>query len=222
MGSTARRDTEAKLRKMAVGMVDMMQGIYEWDDGKPHQDASGAPLVVKKELMLMAGYSPNYKRRGEQLFKDEYFKEQVALELQRREEAFMVATAKNDVSVLGLGTLMMHELHVRITHDPGSLSTEQLMKYGPQIYRVGAEIEAKKTAEGQRKRDPQALRGIFAQQVVIMGDDQRESVQKGLVAASSERISHMQRLVSSMTALDKEEEADVIDGEAAEELALAE
>jgi hypothetical protein len=216
MSHGARKMTEGRLRKMAVAMVDMMQGIYEWPDGRPRRDNSGAPRVEKQELLRMAGYSIKYNARGRALFEDPYFKEQVALELTRREQAFMVATAKNDVSLLGLGTLMMHELHVRMTRDPGSLSTEQLCKYGPTIYKVGADIEAKKHADSQRKRDPKALRGIFAQQVVIMGDEQRESVQKGLEAASSERISRMQTLVSGLTALREEEEVDVIDGEASE------
>jgi len=218
MPSYSRRSTESKLRKMAIGMVDMMQGIYEWPNGKLHQDSSGAPMVQKRELLRCGGYSINYKRRGEQLFNDPYFKEQVALELSRREEAFMVATAKSDVSVLGLGTMMMHELHTRISHDPGCFSTEQLMKYGPQIYKVGAEIEAKKSAESQRQRDPKQIRGIFAQQVVIMGDEQRGAVQRGLEVASTERITRMQSLVSGLTALREEEEADVIDGAATEEL----
>jgi hypothetical protein len=216
MGHAPRRQTEANLRKMAIATVDMMQGIYEWPNGKPHLDASGAPRVEFRELLRAGGYSVNYKNRGKQLFEDPYYKEQVALELARREQAFLVASARNEVSAVGLGALMVSELHTRMCHDPGSFSTEQLCKYGPQIYKIGLDIEAKKKAAEVPKKDKKSLQGIFAQQVVIMGQDQREQLSDGLQQASETRSSELQRLIAGATALRKEEELDVIDGECTE------
>lgn len=197
--TNARHKTEANLRDMARNMVDMMTGIYEWPDGKRHFDKTGAPLINKAELMRSVGYSVNYTKRGKPLFEDPYFKQQVALESARRKQYFAKLDLKTTVDVEKLGLAMMSELQLRMDHDPTTIRTGDLMKYGPAIYKVGLEIAAKKdAAKHPGKAKGLINRGIIAQNVLVMGDEEREKV----IEASNQRQEEIRMMVEAANARD--------------------
>ena len=200
MSTISRKETERRLRKMARAYVDMKYATYEWPEGQNPLDGSGAPRVSRQELLRCGDYSVNYKQRGKALFEDPYFKQQVALEYARREQAFQLAAPSVNQTLL-TGSALMAEISVRATVDPGSFSNEQLLKYAPAIYNAGLELEARKAAGEAKRPDPQDVRAIFARGV-IMQPDQRKELADGLSETADGRRQGLADLIEAANAID--------------------
>lgn len=206
MGSSTRTETERKLRRMARGYVDMKYGTYQWPEGQAALDPSGAPRISRAELLRYAGYSANYKMRGRPLFEDPYFKKQVALEFARREQAFQLSAPSVNQMLL-TGSALMAEIHVRASEDIGSFSTAQLLQYGPTIYKMGLEIEARLKSEEKKNAppDPNDVRATFARGIML-SPEQRSELEEGLINAADERREAISLLVDAATALDESDD----------------
>jgi hypothetical protein len=200
----------ANQRQMAINEVDMRLGTYPWPDGKPRIDRSGAHKVVKRELLRSVGLSPEYQSLGKALFDDEYYKEQVALELARRNESFKLESQKFYNEALECAANMLHEVALRVKHAPTTLPTELLLKYLPTMLKVGIEIEARSKSESEGHKKPVSATQLFAQQLVYVDGQKGQEIVDALSENSEMRKEEILSLVRARNALERED----LDGEA--------
>lgn len=208
MARLSRVETMRRLRIMARNWVAMENGVYEWPDRKPHLDTAGTPQIVKAELLRSADYKITYREGGRQLFEDPYFIKQRDLERTRYQRAFLSASYRSECSMLSLGGLMLQELWDRLVNDPSSFSTKDLAMHGPQIYRMGLEVEAKQRAtQAALEGDPKLK--IVAQNVMALKPEERQEMLEAQQRAEAQRSETLRRLVTAANSLDEER---IVDG----------
>jgi hypothetical protein len=143
MGILGRQETERRLKIMAKTMVDMERGVYQWPDGRKPLRPNGDPVISKAECARAAGYSGVSNARNMAVwFEDPYYLRELEKERARREFNMEKLVENEENLPLALAKGLFIELLIRMQHDPGSITTTQILNFAPSLHKYGLELAA--------------------------------------------------------------------------------
>ena len=117
-------------------------------------------------------------------------------------------------SLLKLGRGMIDEALIRLEKDADSFSNAQLLTFGPQIVKLGLELEARDAPNLGENRTNRIgeLNAFLGNTIVQMAPNEREQLVDTTVQANDQRMRKLQSMVDALQAKE-EDDADVIDAE---------
>ena len=210
----SKKEQDRRLKVMAVGMVDMEQGVFQFPDGKIHRKADGSPLVIKTELVKLAGYAPCRSGHWDRWFKSEAFQHHVALERARRLHDLPDLVPYAPTNLLLVGRMMVDEVLARLKTNPDSFTNSQLLQNGPNFVKMGLELEDRQ-AKLQNPTPTNRigeLNAYLGNTIVQMDPEARAELLSTVGNASDSRFAELQTMIDALQAKE-EDDGDVIDAE---------
>lgn len=213
----SKRETRRRLRMMAKAQVDMERGLYVWPDGRAPVTVTGEPVIEKKELMRLAGYSPASHDGGSKWFEDAYFLRHCQLERDKRDGKLPEIARRESVDgtrVLRMGKKMLDLMERRLEADPDSFSNTQLLQYTSMYIRHGLEMIAKYEGREPPAPNRQTFNTLLGDVIVGMDDADLERLSATQAEHASARMTELKAMIDSRLAAEEDaDDPDVIDAE---------
>jgi hypothetical protein len=224
MPAYSRKETERRLKLMAVTLVQQEMGLYEWPDGRKPTRPNGEPVISFAECIRLAGYSDKRSSKARAVWQnDPYFRRQYELAKARASEREVITgppvLASGEViatagKLLELGERMVDEAIFRLKHDPASFTNNQLVSLGPQVMAQAVNLMKDKAPPPSKSEVGMPTQNAFLGDVFVnMNELERENFQANAEQAREQRMARLKQQMDALAAKEEADDPDVIDAE---------